>query len=113
MILQDPRQPHFLKQFVDEYLVDPNATQAAIEIASAADAFRASVRSRDTVDTADTSSPRPPAPECCVDNVSSVIGPRHTKYTSIGSGAGHGDATDSLRAGTMRLASVRPSADSA
>ena len=44
-----------------------------------AEAFRASVRSRDTVDTADTSFPRPPAPEPCVN---SVMGPRHPEDTA-------------------------------
>ena len=46
-----------------------------------AEAFRASVRSRDTVDTADTSSPdrtiEPPTPPPCVNSVSSVTAHGH------------------------------------
>ena len=46
-----------------------------------AEAFRASVRSRDTVDTADTSSPErttaPPTPPPCVNSVSSVTAHSH------------------------------------
>jgi hypothetical protein len=48
-----------------------------------AEAFRASVRSRDTVDTADTSSPDrmsgPAKPPPCVNSVSGVTGPGHAK----------------------------------
>jgi hypothetical protein len=48
-----------------------------------AEAFRASIRSRDTVDSVDTSPPDrttgPPTPPPCVNSVSGVAGPGHTK----------------------------------